>query len=461
MSEAPMIEQVELGKMQPKVEQKPVVTGDVLVKSADETFLSRLEKFPEKARHVLRLSARWLKSSRQQIALTAAALPVLAACNFGSAEKQNVPPPPTPTAAVAELPEGMPSSTIKFSPTSEAPLATPVIVQRTPSPTPEPKPSFAPIPEPTQVLTLIPRTVTPEEPPTSTVKPPELSEKDLNTQFMKEMKLKYGIDIKIGTVFFDMQDPSPEFAKRFNLDEQPKKYLSKLEINTLSDAFIALPFCPQLVEEVIIDRLPSERNPQNDHAYLGGFHHPKEVKGDKNSITFFLSNNLDLSSPTLDYNKLGIKTYKDLLKQVFFHECGHRISNMVLSAAYSEDEYLQIMNPGRLERDYLEDKKNPLFVAFSLLEDWQTTEAFQQDLPREKVYVKPIFDGRMVYRPTQTKIEEHFAELWSLYVGNSPVLTTEEKKFFQKINDGLTTDAQKFVKEVAKNPKILLTETLD
>lgn len=292
--------------------------------------------------------------------------------------------------------------------------------------------------------------------PTPMVEAPEFSEKDLTTKFIKEMKLKYGIDITVDTAFFDKKD-SARLAQEYNLDEQPKDYLSKSEINTLRDALGTLSFCPQLVDGIGITRLPSMRNYQNDYTYVGGEYQPKVAKGDKNHIYLYLSNNLDLTSPTLEHSKLGIKTQEEMLKKMFFHECGHKISNMVLRAAYSENEYLRIIDPTR-GLDYLRDKKNPLFIAFSRLEGWQVTKAFNQDLPKKDVYVKPVFDDRMVYRPTRFSIEEHFAELWGLSVANSPVLTDKERKFFQKIYDGLEKDPQKFAKRVARDPMMLLVD---
>jgi len=124
-----MIEQSEIGKMQPEVKQKPAVTADSLVKSADGTFLGRLKKLvPENTRHALRLSA-------QKAALTASALSCLISSGCGNVEKQNIPPPPTPTPAVAELPEGMPSATVEFTDSRIAP-----VIPTSPTPTPEQTP---------------------------------------------------------------------------------------------------------------------------------------------------------------------------------------------------------------------------------------------------------------------------------------------------------------------------------
>ena len=44
MSEVSMENQAELGRIQPKVEQKPTVAADTFVKSADSTYLYRLKK---------------------------------------------------------------------------------------------------------------------------------------------------------------------------------------------------------------------------------------------------------------------------------------------------------------------------------------------------------------------------------------------------------------------------------
>ena len=105
--EVPMAEQKEIGKIKPKVEQKPAVTADALVKSSDATFLGRLKDLvPEKARHSLRLSA-------QKTALTASALGIFISSGCGNVEQQRT-PLPIPTPAVSELSTGMPSAATKF-----------------------------------------------------------------------------------------------------------------------------------------------------------------------------------------------------------------------------------------------------------------------------------------------------------------------------------------------------------
>jgi len=136
MSEVPMVEQPtfspkKIAEQDINVAVKDVVkkaqaekeispAGSTLVESANSTYLSRLKNLvPEWARHASRLTI-------QKAALTASAISILAACNSGSAEKQNVPPPPAPTAAASEMPEGMPSATIEFTrtPSPSATLTT-------------------------------------------------------------------------------------------------------------------------------------------------------------------------------------------------------------------------------------------------------------------------------------------------------------------------------------------------
>lgn len=102
-----MVSQKEIGKIHPKVEQKPVITGGDFVKSGDTTFLSRLKRSPEIAKHASRLSI-------QKAALTASAFSIIISSGCGNVEKQNTPPPPEPTPAVSQV-EKMPSESIQFT----------------------------------------------------------------------------------------------------------------------------------------------------------------------------------------------------------------------------------------------------------------------------------------------------------------------------------------------------------
>ncbi len=158
-----------LSKPPAQTEKEISPAVNTLVESANSIYLSRLKSLvPEWARLASRLTI-------QKAALTASALSIMISSGCGNVEKQSVPPPPTPTPAVTELLEGMPSSTIKFTPTPEAPAATPVLEQQT----------LAQTPEPTSTPTQEPKT-TPE---VKKLEPPD----DLFTE--KELYERFGIKI--------------------------------------------------------------------------------------------------------------------------------------------------------------------------------------------------------------------------------------------------------------------------
>ncbi|MEK7517611.1 MAG: hypothetical protein AAB583_03610, partial [Patescibacteria group bacterium] len=210
MSEVPMPEQ-EISITIPKVEQKPTVgpkkiteqdintaVRDVVrktdiqrvksseqpekafssgalndIKSADATTQEELKKHPLK-----RVRAAF-KFYTNKTRLALATSTVLVVCNFLSAEKQNVPPPPTPTSAVSQMPEGMPSARAPLVETpmtpitkpseqptqaTETPMPPPTIEKQPPKATPESTsaPALTPTPEITQKPTVETPTPTPE-----------------------------------------------------------------------------------------------------------------------------------------------------------------------------------------------------------------------------------------------------------------------------------------------------------
>lgn len=93
-------------------------------------------------------TAQLLKIIRQKPLLTAAGLLAVSYAGCNNVEQQNIPPPIPPPPATSELPTGMPSAAIEFTPTPP-PAETPspgTAEQKTPTPAPEALPTPTPIP---------------------------------------------------------------------------------------------------------------------------------------------------------------------------------------------------------------------------------------------------------------------------------------------------------------------------
>lgn len=457
------------------IEQGPksiehVPSADAISASADITASKSFRNLiPKKAGHIAEI----VKRSLARATLTAPVLSLIISSGCGNTETQpQITPEPTPIS----------TTNIATTPKIELPISTSTIPVSEPTRTPSPRPTPYPIESPDLIFTpkspAATPTRTPTSEPTSTPKPTptkaptpeptqtitttELSEKDLTIKLIEEMKLKYGIDMKVSiSSFYDITDPSGFLLKEYNIGPKPSRSLKASEITVLREALGTLPFCSQFTDQITIVKQPSKKNPQADFDYMGGTHVPKSHKEGKSYLTLLIAENADLKASTKDYKKLGIETFGDLLKQIFFHECGHVASDMIVRAAYSDDEYFKIRDDMNSGKDYgVRDKKNPLLRVFAKLEGWELNQkAFKEGhSPTEQVYTKSTstYDNRMVYQATQIQIEEHFAELFGLYVSNSPTLTPEEKKFFKKIYDGLKADPQEFAKKVARDPLSLL-----
>lgn len=406
---------VEVPKYQPKVEQ-PLAAEDCL-KAADATTLSRLKNLiPDKARHVLRLSAK-------KVALTAGLLYLLISSGCGNVENSNV----------------------------HAPNIS------------EPGPVSTPIPETVQAHTLTPAptlelTQTPTIIPTATLEVGTLEDYDKTVRdFIHRIKSKYSIDVIVQfSSIYDTSGKNPDFLKYFHIGQKPDVILTTEEISTLEEAIATIPFCAKITDQLIVSKSPALKMSEGELDYFGGTSEPA-VNNASSGILLSITEGIDLNSQTLEYQKLGIKTFSDKLKNTYFHECGHKISDFILRAAYTSEEYQNIIYPGRLERDFIREKKHPLYIPFSILEGWTLSEEmFAKEIPDDHVYLREQVDDRMIYASTNYAIEEHFAELFGLFVSGSPVLTSAERSFLEEIKEGFETNPEEFAKQVARDPMMLV-----
>lgn len=408
---------VEAPKHQPKVEQ-PLTIGDCL-EAADATTINRLKNLvPEKARHAARLFI-------GKAALTVGSLYLLISSSCGNVEN--------------------------------SPISTSV---------PEPTPAYAPVSETVQVHTLTPQASTLEQTQAPQLAPTTYSRDrsplegyDNKTvrEFIHRIKSKYGVDVIVE--FSSIYNTSnPDFSKYFHIGQKPDVILTTEEISVLEEAIATIPFCAKITDQLTVTKSPALKMRERDHGdhdYIGGTSEPP-VNNTPSSITLSIAEGIDLSSQTLKYHKLGINTFSDILKNTYFHECGHKISDAVLKAAYTSKEYQNIIYPGRAERDFIREKKHPLYIPFSRLEGWKLRdEMLSKEVPDDHLFLRE-HDSRMIYAATNYSIEENFAELFGLFVSGSPVLTDQEKRFFGKIKRGFEINPEEFVKSIARDPMMLL-----
>lgn len=277
---------------------------------------------------------------------------------------------------------------------------------------------------------------------------------DVMANFINRMELKYGIVVKPDFVFWDFDDPTT--AEFFVASSKPSSPLTVEEIPVLEEAIRSIPYCAEITDKLYTFKEPRRKD---DSPLVFGRVYRASKDGGSTGIQLNLAVNIDLSStPPEEYTKLGLKTYREVIKHTFFHECGHRVSDRILRAAYSDDEYFDIINPERIEMDYLREKKNPIFKAFSKLENWVLRkEIFEQTIPQEHVYVRDMSDER-VYGRASVRIEEHFAELFAIFHANPLILTPQERMFFQKIDEGFRENVGQFANKLAQDPMMLLAE---
>lgn len=205
---------------------------------------------------------------------------------------------------------------------------------------------------------------------------------DQNTmvrEFINGIESKYGIDVRVKfiDIHADFMDPETiSSLEEFNSSTKPKIPFPKKEAVVLEKAISAIPFCSKITDQLAIIKMPQKEDPGNDWAYMGGSMNPKTSEEESSRIAIFLPEGTDLDSLTMEYHKLGIDTYADMLKQIFFHECGHRISDKILSSLYPAEEYFRMVDPNNVYRYNIQEKKNPLLIPFAKLEGWRLDQEF-------------------------------------------------------------------------------------
>jgi len=275
------------------------------------------------------------------------------------------------------------------------------------------------------------------------------------TDFVNRIESKYGINVTlgIGTVYYD-----PAFGEELSgiSSRLPLSPLTDGEISTLEEAIESLPFCLNSVNNFSILRNPFNFL-LNPDAYFQGRSSPRFDDGSV-ALTIAIMDNVDLDSKTQLYNKVGINTLADYLKFAYYHECGHTITYDILRAAFPE-EYAEITNTDNENWHFLEEKKNPIYISFAKLEGWQSVESeLIKENPTDFIYIKDLNDSRMVFDVTNSSIGQYFAELFGLFMMDSPVLTLAERSFFGKIKEGFETNPEEFAKKVAQDPMLLLKD---
>lgn len=275
-------------------------------------------------------------------------------------------------------------------------------------------------------------------------------------EFIKEAKSKYGLEVKIElNALYDKNSlgGDPDYLDKYNIGPAPEIIFTTQELGIISKMLDKLSFCSKNIGELTLIKSPPRKNPtaQDEYTrYIRALYTPKPDDQHKDRMLIDITEGIPLDSPIITHQDSGIKTYSELLQQIFFHECGHMVSSSIFRAVVSEKEYYETQILGT-RLGYGREDRNPLYVSFAKLEGWE-----QENV--EAFYVKKKSDSRTTYDKAKDKIEEHFAELFGLYFSNPSVLTPQERKFFGKIVDGFKTDLKKFAEQVNKNPMMLLED---
>lgn len=171
----------------------------------------------------------------------------------------------------------------------------------------------------------------------------------------------------------------------------------------------------------------------------------------------------------------GRERLKQTVLHEFFHAFDERVSleNSSSVSEYRKRQGFYIWNKNT------NDITNPLYVTFARVTGWKLipiTDYIAQYDPEEakkkrNVNEKPplVWDmdpevwGDLAHRrggPTiysrYGPIQESIAEYWMTSVLYPHLLTANERRYFDNIKNGLKGNPEKFVKEVVKNPNILL-----
>ena len=191
------------------------------------------------------------------------------------------------------------------------------------------------------------------------------------------------------------------------------------------------PYCYKLIHQVAIFPpifLSEKRN------YSGSADIPRTI-----SISLPIQNvSLDELVNRSEEFKSVWKTLREYLRSIPIHECAHKIDSIIFDY-YDEIKLLRSVPLGKLQ-----ENRHPLYQALSELANLNYDG---------KKY--EINDKRFGKYFTE-KISEYFAELYATSRLLPELLTDSERRFFDKLHNGLILDGEKFLAYVSKNRRTLL-----
>lgn len=297
----------------------------------------------------------------------------------------------------------------------------------------------------------------------------------------------------------DVKNPvTPEENNYLNfgfeeLRQKPRKYYNAREIDLVSTGLKEAGFERILVENE--SRAPTDEElkelktalsfspycsgfaPQlyfrsNDGEFYSGFAFEKGTIGIE----------LPSQAPPLDkavvpsakaYNS-PFTTSREIIRETYLHECGHKI-------LYLTHDYVNLRNlrEGKPTHAIPEDTEfydssgspNPLLRSFAQLKGVGTRQIKDNRLKlkqyergnshsnSEAIYeYNNIIDERLEsYYNNQ--FDEYFVQLFAISRLKPEVLTTNEKEFFDILHKGLMIKEERFLADVAENPRLLLNDT--
>lgn len=278
-------------------------------------------------------------------------------------------------------------------------------------------------------------------PPTSTLKLDETAYLYSKTvdELRSRLKSRYGLNVivKSGNPYFDQE-------------EKPDTSLTSYTVSKLEEAIDAIPFCAEIIDELGVFKDPKMDLSKSGGNFVGGGM-GQESPDSGIFINLIMDaeegRDFDLELVPLSMRKLGVETYGDYIKFIYFHECGHVVNSSMLLAVHSTKEHFEIINsmqnsiPSRL----VDGKQDPLYKPFLELEG------------RQLILAKPE-SGINYSRSNYIAMRELFADLFSGYNLNPSFLNSKERKFFGKIKEGFETNPEEFARQVAQDPMMLLRD---
>jgi len=342
---------------------------------------------------------------------------------------------------------------------------------------------------------------------TQPVNPPVVETKT-NIDILNEINQRYGVEI-----------PTTVSHRYSELDLNTKEMLpnlipSKEEAEILEKAISKVPGASYL-GPLLIPSANTEPDPIPGGSYLGyqwpAFLHPDEftefpydrlvdkrpaisikipdvpvdeplpeVK-DKNNL---LPSIAAMTNETITINgeeEIPWTTYGDRLEIATIHEFAHGIEDQLsLATSSSVSEYwnkqaFTIVNKNTWDID------NPVFTTFAKVNGWELIPEYDYVKQYDSEFAEYLKDGgwakgflwdrdpkvwgdlkdrklRLTVYASYGPIQEAFAEFWMASILYPELLTEDEKAYFGKLHNGLRGNPEEFIKQIATNPNILLSQ---